>query len=434
MQFAVFSGLYNPPKDLSDPINSLVSCPTGNCSFSNGDDSTYFETIDLCSSCKDISSQIRPIDQSSDAGYYLSGYASTMNLTRLGKNSFEPRGKVLGFTSTAALTDMKEPWPDDPWKRTSLVSFQGMAGMLENDSLHPRAFDCGLRPCVRSLSATVINGKYAEKEHSRQYLHYLDSTRQFELVLNRTRINGTWHTCTSSATETATHNMQATPWELQQDAHLTDANNTGRWYEPKCYYFVTLGVLLGFSYHLGETFDSTAVTVEPGAIVSGAAWAKDLWKRGNMTMDSVSKFAAGLAASMGAEMRRGGSPYAFTDKVIVEPADLSVNGDMMLIEPCITVQWKYLSFLASLWALTALFCGAIILAQHQSRLGAGTDWKTSIMPLLFQAVSNGDGLSSNAPYRDLDLQHRAEEVTVQLADSDGQWVLQRRSESHHILR
>ncbi|CEJ93566.1 hypothetical protein VHEMI09146 [[Torrubiella] hemipterigena] len=434
MQFAALSGFYNPPKDLSDPINGLVTCPTGNCSFSNGDDSIYFETIDLGSSCKDISSKIKLTVDSFYPRSYLSGYANNITLTSLGKSSFDPRGTVLGFMSTPALGEIKEPWPDGPWKSTSLVSFQGMAGMLENGSLYPRAFDCSLRPCVRSLSATVVNGKYAEKEHSRQYLHYLASTRQFELALNCTRINGTWHTCKSSATETATHNMQATPWELQQDAHLTKANNTGRWYEPKCYYFVTLGVLLGFSRYLGSTFDSAFVTVEPGSIVSGAAWAKDLWKRGNMTMDSVNKFSTGLAASIGAEMRRGGSPYDFTNKVILEPASLEVSGDMVLIEPCITVQWKYLSFLAFLWAFTALFCGAIILAQHQSRLGAGTDWKTSILPLLFQAIHNGDGLSSNASYRDSDLQRRAEEVAVQLADSDGQWVLQRRSNSNHAFR
>lgn len=428
MQFAVLNGFYNPPKNSSQSINSLVTCPTGNCTFSDSDGSTYFDTLDMCSSCTDISSKIKTTTEIRDGPreYYLSGYPS--NITLYISDTPDFRGQVFGFMSTAGVPqgNLTEPWPDGPWKSTSFFSFQGMATVLRNGHTRPAAFDCSLRACVRSLSARVVKGRYTEEEHGRQYLHYIASAWQLEAVLNRTRINGTWHTCTGSETKTATNNVQVVPPELQQTGTLTNSTNTGHWYEAKCYYMVNRGVGFGFSGYLKPMFDKARVSRDQS--LTGDVWAKELWNQGNMTMASVNKFAAGLAASIGAEIRRDGST------VLLGKDALMVHGDMTRIEPCIKVVWAYLSFLAYLWILTAFFCTVIIVAQHRSRLGAGNDWKTSILPLLFQAISNGDGLSSTAPYRESDLHRRAQDVMVELRDSRGRWVIQPESDPDHALQ
>lgn len=103
----------------------------------------------------------------------------------------------------------------------------------------------------------------------------------------------------------------------------------------------------------------------------------------------------------------------------------AMGGDATETFPCFTVRWKYLSFLAKLWACTVFFTITIVIT-HMRVSVFGIDWKTSYSPLLFQAMPDGDRLPSSGQLQQSELRRRAEGANVELVDSDGQGILQRR--------
>lgn len=128
--------------------------------------------------------------------------------------------------------------------RSSIIGFQGLGThnnkTCEGDQQYPPiplAFRCALRPCVKTLKATMINGQYVETEVSRDYLHRA-TMDGFELALDKVFVNGSWVPCRSSDTETGENSWPVDlpePMETQMSAtEWHTPGNGSLWYQPHC--------------------------------------------------------------------------------------------------------------------------------------------------------------------------------------------------------
>lgn len=421
MQNAVLSGLYQPPKNSSISMSTDVTCSTGNCTFL-ADDGASFATLTMCHSCLDVSDSVK---RTSNGTYTLEWYDYML---AIGADI----GVGLPVVFTTAASDgfpgenITQPFPDGPWSRTSLADFQGLALIQKNQSCDghcetiPFAFDCSLRPCVKTFAASISNSIYREQELSREYLHSVPQEFYYQLAVNRTFLNATWKNCEGARERSETHTVEV----ILPEAQNLSVNDPlpSLWYPSECTYYISQAASSAIAEYMASLFQGSLLKTYPPGVPLGDAWLKSLWNWGILNMSFVDTFAEGLATSVGAQIRRNGDPPNNGSGI---PPDIwtSVQGQVLHTGPCIQVRWKYLSFLAILLAAELLFFTAVIIVNYRSHWDR--DWKSSTLPLLFQNIQAQEPIDKeNRPAEDgAALYKTAKIVEATFSQVNGRWKL-----------
>jgi hypothetical protein len=340
-------------------------------------------------------------------------------------------GLPVVFQTTASYglpgLSLTQPFPDGPWNRTSVAAFQGLALNKKNQSCIsgycetiPFAFDCSLRACVKIFAANVSNSIYHEEELSREYLHMVPQIFDYQLAVNRTFFNNTWKNCEGARKRSKTHTVEVILPEAQNIGF--DDPLPSLWYPPECTYYMAQQTGSSMAQYMGSLFRSSQLQTYPGGVLLGDSWLKSLWGMGSVNMNSVDIFAEGLATSVGAQIRRNGDPPNSASDI---PLDIwtSVHGQVLYMESCIRVRWKYLSFLAILLAAELLFFTAVIIVNYRSHWNR--DWKASTLPLLFQHIQVQEPVDKDdRPVEDEEaLNTAAKIVKATFSQVDGRWKL-----------
>ncbi|OAA60178.1 hypothetical protein LEL_10801 [Akanthomyces lecanii RCEF 1005] len=424
MVIAIMQGLLSTPQNSSVRIAPFVTCPTGNCTFPDIHD-VSFSTLDMCHSCEDLSdlAKARPFHytESEQVGseWFLPGEISNLTTYR--------GGGALNIT--ALRTNQRPSYPIGPWIRSSILDFQGLAELKDKSCtpkqrcpMIPFAFQCSLRPCVKTFKATMINQQYKETEVSREYLHRT-SLHSFQLAMDRVFVNGSWVNCSSSTNLTEEHSFQVLlpePKDVQMEPALPHPPllaNGSVWYPPHCVYSIEGSTSSALDDHLWLTFRNANVT--PGRVVSASTiWAENLWSGGNMTMPIVNNFSDGLATAIGIQMRKVSD---------VNPWFGLQLGQAIERDSCITIWWRYLIFGAVVMVLETVFLAAVIISSHKRRWNA--NWKSSFLGLLLppsdpeaSPLGRGD-VRADAVEDQSQLREAARGIKVSLTKRDGRWHL-----------
>lgn len=338
----------------------------------------------MCHACVDISSSV--INRGDDGlgynVYTLDTYHNDTMHVRDWIDSEVPFN--ITILDEMPRDSLAENFPDGPWKRTNLANFRGLSLAPTNQTCHQRdcerapfAFECGLRPCVKSYMSTMVKDIYSEHELDTQFLHWREDGKYFELAANKAAANGTWFVCDGQTERSIRHTAAALLPKAQSLSSLPDNPDSSLvlWYPDECYYSVdnTGGDLLAL--HLSNVMKSARLYDyggNDGNRVEGDAWALNLWNSGAPNMSLVEDFARGIATAISAQFR------------ISDEAG-TANGHALQLRPCIRVKWGYISFLAALLAGEALFFLAVVILSRRSFWGG--DWKSSTLPLLSQSVA-----------------------------------------------
>lgn len=410
MQHAIYSGLLQPPNSSAASVS--VVCPTGNCTFP-ADNGATFNTLAMCHSCKDISDTIQKGKEQWD-GYTLPGGAHI------------DTNKMFNVAAIP-IRPSKESYPDGPWKQTSFLTIQGLA-KVETDPKcpfkafcvpGPIAFECSLRPCVKTFAANLSNNIYYEEELSRQYMHSLPNNSEYQLAVSRTMHNGAWKVCQSTEEKSENNTIQAFSPDSQwlPGTASPPANYSSVWYPQECVYTLGGGTKLGLQDFVGSLFDNGTVKIDtdPSA-VGGSFWLQTLWKAGRMNMTTINKDMEGLVTAISGHMR------AHADG----PDSLRiVTGQTLALETCARVQWGFLAFPATVLVLEMLFVTAVVAASYCNSWKA--DWKSSSLALVFQNVGNPEpGSKEDEAFESEQyLSEAAERMRVVFAEVQGRWRLLR---------
>lgn len=331
MSLAVFQGLYDDFKNSSQLMENSVVCPSGNCTFSSP---VTLQSVTMCHSCRDVTDRIRNGSAPMVfTGHYTEFYGP-LRLDGYGSATFDIDRRVTQMaTNTSSYyytntSDKDIRWPDGVWPRTSLVDFQGIAnipnraecpsnsGLIDCDILGQLAFDCSLRPCVKTIRASITNHKYTEEEVARAYMHAASNVKggsgKFQLGLNRTFINGTWETCQGQRNASESHPIEVAVYPTLTDKEIQDGTAPAPLFYPEeCVYEFGIEEIIAMYNLLSSTFKTAKLSRSLGGTPTGIAWLKKLWAEGNITMASVNSFAENLANTIGQEMRSNGGVFDY---------------------------------------------------------------------------------------------------------------------------
>ena len=173
MKGAVYSGIYNP----QPPGSGLeYSCTSGNCTWD------IYDTIGVCSTCQDVSSQLKPncsqVTQrvfSYDVCSYMlpdsivgiSGQGIALSTSTTQLYNISDIG-IANVTTSLSFAHINDPIVDFYTLWYPNASPQNIPWNLNNTSYKandiglPLASECVLYWCGKKLKSTVINGTYDE--------------------------------------------------------------------------------------------------------------------------------------------------------------------------------------------------------------------------------------------------------------------------------
>ncbi|KAJ2971298.1 hypothetical protein NQ176_g7760 [Zarea fungicola] len=433
MQIALYTGMAQPPANSSLSIAQDVTCPSANCTFPSEDGGpASFTTLTMCHSCRDVTASITSLD----SNYTLvisDGRNVTMQVVPP-YNDGHRSGVAFSMIASEVLEDDDiVSYPEGPWHRTSLSDFQGIAATNTNASClgtdcdwRPFAFDCSLRPCVKTFAASVLNGVYREEELSQQYLHYLGNNlsgesedrwhRSFQLAVNRTLLNGTWIGCDGAQNASGSYSVAVPQNEGPNPVPVL-------WYLPQCVYILRSAANIAISENFRNAIESGALTQYDTLVIHGDAWKKMLWNNSQISLDTVNKFSEGIAYAIGAQMRRAGEPLV---NLTGYPDDVwsFAYGHGIESRSCIQVRWKWLSFLVILFLAEVAFLAIVMVMNRRSQWSG--DWKSSTLPLILQNVRlyGGESTKQEGSVDDTsELYKAANGVRMSLCQVDGKWRL-----------
>lgn len=372
----------------------------------------------MCHSCSDISNQVLKLENNT---WILPDYGSTISTFLV--NMFD------GWEGFVNLTTTYRNQKGHRKPRASLSDFQilalkckepnGCKDTRNESTMMGTAFDCSLTPCVKTYVANMINHVYAEHEviSSRQLLHPgvmfaqgWTGFKYFQLAVNRTFYNGNWIDCDTSQNQTDTHTVAIYSYKSYTES--LDINSTYHeyplYYRPECTFQIGDNEVYAMQAFTNDLFSKAKVCKPVAMPLYGDAWLKKLWDWGRMDFSDVDAFAEGLAITIGAEWRRN-------------PVTLGieyVEGHTHLTEPCIKVRWGFLAFLAILVVAEFLFLGIVVRISHRSPWKG--DWKSSILPYLFQQITLPNLTDKQTESY---LNKAAEGVRATFEPVDGRWTL-----------
>ncbi|KAI6382715.1 hypothetical protein MCOR25_000526 [Pyricularia grisea] len=405
MQAAIYIGLVKPPDNSSVSVEPL--CSTGNCTFESDAAGAVFQTLSMCYSCRDISDQIIG-DSTQDT----------------------PDNYTLPSGAMVDTIDLMSCTAEQRSGNNSLFEFECL---MKNDygsgSPIPAAVSCSILPCVKTYSAGIHNSQYKETVLSTEILRpgktafhkdkfqYLD----FATVIDPLR-DGVRKKCKPSEASSATHTVGFEDQELV-DSVLGDVSQLSpseRWYEPECIWGVTSIFHSGFGQFMAEKINLHTLSLPTS---TGEPWLRRAFENGNSSVATFDEVMEGLTLATSGQMRSEN----VSDSYFTPPA----AGTAWENDTCIGVRWQWISFPASLMLLEIMLLLATI--ERGRRSAWGGDWKSSSLPLLFNAPLNDRDMGAAKSLRVADMEERASLLKFKLVrdsqeSQSGGWRLHKVAE------
>lgn len=388
-----YGGIFAP-----SPLQVDFECPSGNCTFPD------FSTVGLCSHCYELHG-IQYEEEDADEHtehedseglpiarrYYLPGGTSLFQSNNESTTppfepfeflvgNFTPNERGSGFGSNVTLEFLSaNPY----WTSVQNGEGQVSGGKPPGCSAPPLnttwpckdagAANCTIGICVKEYHAEVRSGRLVETVES--------ATTDFFLTSDYTLLDTT---CLPPLLRT----------RLVQQGNIT----TGARFQPydptpppadavpdECYYRVEMPSASGISRFLGEFLtgnvsfsfrdEISAPPIYP-SVTKGPVQLQQLWKQGNMTLESLNGMLDAMTESMTSYMRMKGEANV----------SAPVMGDSLVYDTCIGVKWDWLILPAALEAVTVVFLVILMLSVKIPHSGSSSAWKTSALALMFHGL------------------------------------------------
>lgn len=332
---AITVGTTFPPKNPHSLVNT--NCPSNNCTFPR------FETLGICRTCKDISSEIQ-----------TSRDPTTLNLS-----------ETCCYNHT--LLDERNQtylWADDRLYPLNTTAYGGQPAetfhlkvLSANDPGKSKsvAFDCELYPCVKEYNSSIKNAVLTEELITTTRIPWSGPGKgTFSLDAKRTLRNGVWEDCT----------VDPSTNYLPED----------------CLW--SIAIVNDLAANLAEALGGQYMMLAVNAL-AGSTVARKLWNNGSTTIDSLNAYFGDLADVLTATIRNTGNKnMSSPDSEYPVP----IRGMAQVEETCIDVRWKWLSFLTMISGFTLLFW--LSFWGYYSAASRNPIWKSSSLALLFCSLDD----------------------------------------------
>lgn len=428
MRNSVSAGVFSPGNTVA------FTCPTGNCTFSSP-----YHTVGYCSSCSDISHQVK---FTNEVNKTVSSYAngpSWQNITSLPSGlsittSTNEDNRTAFATSVSSATGLiqllvaPDPWGNNLYGNDE-PDFGGdnSTAICAND---PRlkgtwycneygAASCTLYPCVRTYEAVVSNGRLTETlvSTSNTWTTYLDDYVGFALAMIDVE-------CLSNGQQTSLAEVGFTfdgstdwlPGNLDE-GYMNGPNETILYnsiLDRGCLYQFGIAVNFSVQSFLGSVF-SGSVWEDLYGNIYGDLIQQMIYNMGNVSFESVNSTFANISEAMTQHMRQNGMVNFSAPAV----------GQVHHSATCVQVRWWWLALPAIMVCLTLVFFVFVLLSTRPDYNARNkTSWKSSPLALLFHGLDQ-DVLSNEQVRGDLtrkeEMDAIAKSLVVRLSPTGKGW-------------
>jgi hypothetical protein len=408
MAGAIWLGVLQPPQNVSSQVN--VQCPSGNCTFP-ADAGASYETIAICSSCDDISSQI--VDYNASVVDGVTGSkTSEMLLYTLPESSKLANDSV--YIGGSTVFESRIANTSDLFAFESLMFRQKDFSCNSRDPksvcrMKPFATHCSLNPCVQSYTATIKDFKFDEKVVSSTNMVYdaysHGTLGSFSLVANSTIRDGIRHECIKTDRHTLENTIPLT-WNntIVLNTHL---RNITQWTSRECFFEFDI-TSQAISNFLTDMYTRKyLVEQDDFSTTLGDLWIKRFYQRGTANLTTATEYMDGLAIAISAQMRRDQDPTR------------DALGTVFTQHTCVRIKWAWISLPASLVLMAILFLiGTMWSSSAQAWHGM---WKSSALALVFASIESKSLLYEGVLERKSQIDNTADGIKVKFIETERGW-------------
>lgn len=384
-QAAIYKGVYNS----YSPVDA--TCSSGNCTFG------HYRTLGMCSRCEVVSSNSSNINKTCPASYLC-----TFTL-KDGPSMILPAPTVLNMSTVVSDGETNNASPN-----ISVLSSTRLLGRtdetMELDSMV--AFECTLYPCIRTYTASVVQGSMSEVLLSTSPVPLFNVEHNlgfagFSGTPMPCLINGTYFHATDFTTPSTTNVIPTLGLLPDNQTAYLPLSCAFNYPDP-----------IGMAEYLA-TFLSGSVTMYG---ISTPDWLGQLVTSNTSAaasprFDLIDTAWNALAESLTVHMRQNGDPFNSPPAI----------GAVYQTETRIQVQWPWLAYPASLLLLALAFMVATI---YNSALHTRDRvWKGSPLPLMLHGVD--DEIRSVQQHKTelKEMEIMAKQLRVQIQEKDDGWRL-----------
>jgi hypothetical protein len=275
----------DPPMNYTELMS--FECQTGNCTFPVTDAGEMFQTLGLCHQCWDIANLIQVNNTNTSQGWSLANWhvGDDWNFGRrpayVGENAlpYEADNNSNAMYWSRKTLAMRAEFDD-------LITVDGIMLNVNNDCdvessehcpKHPWAFRCAIYPCIKTMSAKILNSKLEEKILSTSSLRRTNETAlevttsvnlTWSLATDRVLRNGAWAQCNPSTNPTSSESVAVNSERYTLYAGRSEKylNVPPSYFPSDCVYSLGYEISLGINQYLSWMFDpsDTAPYVKNG--------------------------------------------------------------------------------------------------------------------------------------------------------------------------
>ena len=430
LQNAVNAGVYSPG------AIAAFGCPTGNCTFTEP-----YSTFGYCGSCKDLTNNLIVENitygtSSPQTGFNISllpdpaaGFATSTSLLTVGSNltvftlnSYsETETDIIASFLVRDTTSCSGNFGTIGDNRRNLTWGCGDLGLLlpsdgKNQNPAVGAARCSLLPCVRTYTASVINGTFREQMTSDPpATSFGTSASMFNVK------------CLSSQEYTALTNIgydiAGKSWVPN---NTTSPYHSGFNYNSSnisisydCIYGYAPVALLNLDGFLDSWLSGQLIHVDD-VTVSGPAALQAIYNAEDLTFERLNQIWHNLSDSITTYMREHGAGDSGAGFSYSTPA----LGEVHLTQSCIQVQWLFIIYPAIVVALALVFFLNMLFETSHDK----TDfvWKSSPLALIFHGLGGGAMNQTNKKsnlVKMKDMEKAARALAVRLSETESGWKL-----------
>ncbi|EXF86189.1 hypothetical protein CFIO01_02248 [Colletotrichum fioriniae PJ7] len=386
MDSDIVKGLADP-QELASLIN--VKCATGNCTFGNGDNGSYFSSLAICHYCQDITDRVIKVQEGPDAPFYAWQLSYDYN-----------------YTVPSLIPEVSSPW------NSSKLSLLTTPGIFDKDKV-------SFRPFYSFDVLTVIDST----------CNHLDDTCADEEM-----------SCTARerwAPQTVrVESVDGGPFQLSPTSRLSEReggktfgrrkNVIWKFVPPECVWRIGASswraIISMLQDILQNNVTHSMLDGRPG-VITGPTWLKQIYAQAASNLSTVENMARGLANSMTAGMRN--KPYdGLDDKRIEEHYSglRAVVGATLVADTCVYVHWLWVVYPVALLVLQWTFCALVLTNRRSSPSNGGRQymaWKSSPLALLFNGLDEDLSKRHEGLHTLKKMSQVAESTIVQMVPVDG---------------
>jgi hypothetical protein len=384
MAVAIDVGILQPQEDYTRVLSS--GCTTGNCTFPSSSEGT-FSTLAFVHSCHNATSEVKQKFLYETITYENGTNATVPDVMDFGDVGVRQAYNLTLSSEEGFLEVQVYPGPlfhlvTGLFQENSSFAIKMIVRKdpLDEPSVY-EAISCSFKIHVNTYAVEIKQTALEEKLIRSVPLGInqlfgktnVDNWSLLRLATNHTLRNGSKEVCDIREEPApgyeiiSPENVEASPSYYPNSSNLTSE----AWYMPEdCVWTFGYISYTGIMVYLSGIFDQQKVMMERWE-TAGSYHLRQLWRDGNMTLDTVDQAMKDLATSMTAAIRTT-EQYNHTRPV---------HGTVWYTTTCIRVNWYWISYPAIMIGLCAVF---LILVHIESRdVESQRLWKSSTLAMLF---------------------------------------------------